>query len=173
MSIHANLEKHTSRLQKFPFWSGWISIHHHHRRPDLLVVVVSTPVSLSGWSCISILRLRVDDLPGASTSACKVLLGGLTTIACFMFLHVRFLRYLCLEVTHLMSSLLAWAENKRLKVRLTDLLRKKNTVDWLKISGWKLKWTARLHGSPLLPSVWVPTTERQSYFTKTKQWRRE
>jgi hypothetical protein len=46
-----------------------------------------------------------------------------------MFLHVRFLRYLCLEVTPLMSSLFTWAENKRLKVLLTDLLQEKNTVD--------------------------------------------
>jgi hypothetical protein len=37
---------------------------------------------------------------------------------------------------------------------LTDLLWEKNNVGWLKISRWKLKQTARLHGSPLLPSVW-------------------
>jgi hypothetical protein len=33
------------------------------------------------------------------------------------------------------KSLFAWAENKRLKVLLADLCERKNTADWLKISG--------------------------------------
>jgi hypothetical protein len=33
------------------------------------------------------------------------------------------------------SSLFAWAENKQLKVLLVDLLGKKNTDGWLKISS--------------------------------------
>jgi hypothetical protein len=39
------------------------------------------------------------------------------------------------------------AENKSLKVRLTDLLWEKNTAGWLEISIWKLKWTGRKNPS--------------------------